>query len=302
MERGETVRRKLRLAGSRVIEFQRMEMMGIVNVTPDSFFEGSRADGAAKAMELVSKHVREGAAMIDIGGESTRPGSNPVEAAEEIQRICPVIKQVRSLYPSITISADTYRSQTAEAAIEAGAHIINDISGFTFDPDIASVIADAGAAAVVMHTGGRPDRMQESPEYGDVVEEVYGFLARQIEYGIKCGIGEDQMMIDVGIGFGKTDEHNLKLLKNIERFDDLECPHLMAVSRKSLIGRTLGALMDEGDADETAGKMIPAEERLAGTIALTSYGAMKGLEAARVHDVRENLQAARMIEAVMGRG
>ena len=292
------MRKALKLADGRVIEFRKMEMMGIVNVTPDSFFEGSRAVGTAKAMELADRHVREGALMIDVGGESTRPGAEPVSEDEEIRRICPVIKAIRDKYPGVVISADTYRAATAGAAIEAGADIINDISGFTFEPDIAKVIAEAGAAAVIMHTGGRPDTMQEDPRYDDVVGEVYDFLKRQIEYGSECGIGRDRMMIDVGIGFGKNDEHNLALLKNIEKFETLDCPHLMAVSRKSLIGRTLQAVYGEL-ASARPGQNVPAEDRLPGTIALTVYGALKGIEAARVHDVRENLEAARMAEAVM---
>ena len=282
-------------------------MMGIVNVTDDSFFEGSRVSGIEKAIELTDRHIEEGALIIDVGGESTRPGSAPVSEGEEIERICPVIEAIRNRYPDAVISADTYRAATARKAIASGADIINDISGFTFEPEIAGVIREEGVAAVIMHTGGRPDRMQDDPHYENVVEEVYGFLKRQIEYGESCGIDKDQMMIDVGIGFGKTDEHNLSLLKNIKRFESLGRPHLMAISRKSLIGRTLADACRENvsaragcEAGGTDVKEpLPAEARLFGTAALTAYGAMMGLEAARVHDVRENIEAARMVEAVM---
>ena len=295
--------------------------MGIVNVTPDSFYEGSRMDSHEKAIELAEKHIREGALMIDVGGESTRPGSDPVDAEEEIRRICPVIREIRGRHREIMISADTYRAETAAAAIEAGADMINDISGLTFEPQLGRVVADAGAAIVLMHTPARPKTMQDAPQYDDVVVEVYDFLKRQMAFAMECGIPKDQMMVDVGIGFGKNDEHNLALLRNIEKFNQLGCPQLLAVSRKSVIGRTLGAAMDSpgdagaaldspGDAGAAmeisggygAGEPLPADERLAGTLALTAYGAIHGVAAARVHDVKENLQAARMVEAVMKTG
>lgn len=277
----------LRLKNDRIITFDRMEMMGIVNATPDSFFAGSRAEGGEVAFAKAMQHLAEGAAIIDIGGESTRPGSAPVTAEEEIARICPVIARLRAERPDCVISADTYRARTAEAALEAGADLINDISGLTFEPELARVIAEHGAAVVLTHTPARPEVMQDDPVYGDVVEEVHGFLARQIAFAEKNGIGRDRIMIDVGIGFGKKDEHNRALLRSIRRFDDLGCPHLMAVSRKSFIGRTLG-------------REDPAD-RLAGTLALTAYGAARGIACARVHDVKENLDAARMMEEVWER-
>ena len=287
----------LRLRNNRILEFTCMEMMGIVNVTPDSFYVESRmmkAEGASaehalgaaweNALAKAGQHIAEGARMIDIGGESTRPGSDPVTAEEEIQRICPVIEQLRKDYPEIVISADTYRRKTARAALEAGADMINDISGLSFEPRLADEVADAGAAIVLMHTGGAPKTMQEDPRYENVVEEVYHFLHRQRDFAAARGIGWDQIMIDVGIGFGKTQEHNRKLLQNIHRFDALGCPHLLAVSRKSFIGSTLG-------------REDPAD-RLPGTLAVTAYGAANGMAAARVHDVKENLDAARMMEAL----
>ena len=280
----------LRLREGRVFEFTKMEMMGIVNVTPDSFYAESRmmdasSDPVGRALAKAGQHIAEGARMIDIGGESTRPGSDPVTAEEEIARICPVIEQLHAEHPEIVISADTYRAETAEAALEAGADMINDISGLSFEPKLADVVADAGAAIVLMHTGGRPRSMQEDPHYENVVEEVYRFLHRQRDFAAARGIGWDQILIDVGIGFGKTREHNLELLHHIDRFDALGCPHLLAVSRKSFIGSTLG-------------REDPAE-RLPGTLAVTAYGAAHGMAAARVHDVRENLDAARMAEALM---
>lgn len=283
----------LRLKNDRILRFDRMEMMGIVNVTPDSFYAGSRmmqeAGGADAAHEAAfakaGQHIAEGAVMIDVGGESTRPGSAPVTGDEEIARICPVIERIRAEYPQIVISADTYRAETARAALQAGADLINDISGLTFDPDLADVVSEAGAGIILMHTGGRPDTMQDDPYYDDVVEEVCKFLRRQMDFAREHGIGPDQIMVDMGIGFGKTREHNIQLLRSIDRFAELGCPHLLAVSRKSFIGSTLG-------------RQDP-EERLPGTLAVTAFAAQHGIAAARVHDVRENLDAARMAEALI---
>lgn len=279
----------LRLKNNRILTFDRMEMMGIINVTPDSFYAASRAgigeNSVEAALAKAGQHIAEGARMIDIGGESTRPGSDPVTAAEEIKRICPVIERIRKEYPDIVISADTYRAETAEAALEAGADLINDISGLAFEPALADVVARAGAAIILMHTGGRPKTMQDAPVYRDVVKEVYDFLHKQIDYAASRGIGRDQIMIDMGIGFGKTREHNLALLHHTDRFRALGCPHLLAVSRKRFIGDTL----DRPD----------PEDRLAGTLAVTAYAAAHGLAAARVHDVRDNLDAARMAEAML---
>ena len=280
---------KLRLSGGREVSFSRMEMMGIVNVTPDSFFSGSRTEGEEEAFEKATKHIEEGARFIDIGGESTRPGSAPVTEEEEIARICPVIERVRKACPEVIISADTYRAETAREALRAGADMINDISGLTFEPELAGPVADAGAALVLMHTGGRPETMQEDPRYDDVVEEVYDFLDRQIAFAQEWGIGRDQIMTDVGIGFGKTKEHNLELLRHLDLFQKLGCPHLLAVSRKTVIGKVIGE-----DREETPGP----EERLSGTLAITAFAARLGIACARVHDVRENLDAARMGEAL----
>ena len=328
----------LRLKGGRRITLDRMEMMGIINVTPDSFYAGSRMDSEEAALAKAGQFLSEGALFLDIGGESTRPGSQPVTAQEEIRRICPVIRSIRQRFPQAVISADTYRAETARAALAAGADLINDISGLTFEPALADVTAEAGAAVVIMHTGGRPDTMQQAPHYDDVVAEVRAFLERQIEFAVSRGIGRDQIMVDVGIGFGKTFEHNLALLRSIEQFNGLGrppgasgaagCPQLLAVSRKSFIGM---ALADEdpgrttgkaapGDAGQggtvtsspsgvpttgaptsngassSTGAPLPTEERLAGTVALTAFAAERGVAAARVHDVRENLHAARMAE------
>ena len=265
-------------------EFAHMEMMGIINVTPDSFFAGSRTAGTQAAVERADRLIQEGASFIDVGGESTRPGAEKVEIQEEISRICPVITAIRRRHPEVLLSADTYNAETARAAVEAGADIINDISGLTFDEHMASVVAETGVPVILMHTGGRPDVMQKNPHYDDVVQEVHDYLQRQIDYAVASGISREKIIIDLGIGFGKTFEHNMTLLRNIDRFADLNCPQLLAVSRKTFIG----VLLDEKD---------PAD-RLYGPIAVTLYGQLHGIEMARVHDVKENYDAVRMMEAL----
>ena len=182
------------------------------------------------------------------------------------------------------MSADTYRAETAEKAIRSGADLINDISGLTFDKEMAAVISETGVPVIIMHINGRPDHMQDDPQYEDVVEDVYRFLDGQIDYAVRSGIEREKIIIDLGIGFGKNYEHNITLLKNIDRFRALGRPYLLAVSRKSFIGTALG-------------RTDPAD-RLSGTAAVTAYAALHGIEIARVHDVKENLDAARMMEAL----
>ncbi len=261
-----------------------MEMMGIINVTPDSFYEGSRVSSVEDAFARAEAMIREGASMIDVGGESTRPGASSVTEEEEIQRVAPVISRLKKVYPHILVSVDTYHVKTAQAALEAGADILNDISGLTFEPEMADLAAETGAPVILMHINGRPDHMQDNPVYENVVEEVYEFFQRQIAFAMSRGVARDRIIIDLGIGFGKTCEHNIELLKNIRRFDELKLPHLLAVSRKSMIG----AVLD---------KKNPAH-RLHGTTALTAYAAWNEIEIARVHDVGPNLDAARMVEAL----
>ena len=272
------------LKNGEIRDFNKMEMMGIVNVTPDSFFAGSRTLQADMAVRRAEQMIEEGATFIDVGGESTRPGAEPVTPDQEADRICPVISRIKQAHPDILLSADTYREETAKRAIESGADLINDISGLTFDKEMAQVISEAGVPVIIMHINGRPDHMQDNPQYEDVVEDVFRFLAGQIDYAVRSGIEREKIIIDLGIGFGKNYEHNITLLKNIDRFRELDRPHLLAVSRKSFIGTALG-------------RPDPAD-RLTGTAAVTAYAALHGIEIARVHDVRENLDAARMMEAL----
>ena len=281
------------------VHFRRMELMGIVNVTEDSFFSGSRTPGAEEALKRADQLIADGAAIIDVGGESTRPGSAPVTGEEEIRRVCPVIAGIKEKHPDILVSCDTYRAATARAAVEAGADIINDISGLTFDPDMAAVCAELKVPVITMHTGGRPDTMQKDPHYDNVVEEVHDYLERQIGVAVAAGIPLDRIIIDLGIGFGKTWDHNLALLRSIDRFSDLECPQLLAVSRKTFIGQQLVWEQGMGGADGSAdASLIPPAGRLSGTVGVSVYAAQHGIEMARVHDVRENAEAVRMYEAL----
>lgn len=263
----------LKLRNGKTVAFTRMEFMGIINVTPDSFFPGSRVQSVEEALKKAEKHITEGATILDIGGESTRPGSLPVTPEEEVARVCPVIKAIKEAYPDVLVSVDTYRAYTAQKAIEAGVDIINDISAMTFDEDMVKVVAETGTPIVLMHVNGTPDHMQDNPHYDNVVEEVYQFLKERIAFAEANGVDPDRIVIDLGIGFGKTREHNVELLKNVDRFYDLGKPHLLAVSRKSFIDKSLEKTVD-----------------------YSVYAARHGLQMARVHDVKENADAVRAWE------
>lgn len=264
--------------------FDSMKIMGIINATPDSFYEGSRVYSIESAVNKAVKMIEEGADILDIGGESTRPGSDPVSTDEEIKRVVPLIREIRKVNRDILISVDTYRSKTAAEALEAGADIINDISAMTFDSSMADVVREYNVPIVLMHIKGTPKDMQKNPFYNDVVGEVIEFLRERIEYAVSKRISKDKIIVDPGVGFGKLYEHNIELIKNVDRLHELDCPVLLAVSRKSSIGAALGNL--------------PVSERLEGTIAVTCYAALKGIEMVRVHDVKENKRAAAMIEVL----
>lgn len=271
----------IRLKDGSVRSFARTEIMGIVNVTPDSFYEASRADGQ-QAAAYADRLIREGADIIDVGGESTRPGAEAVDQEEECRRICPVIREIRRQHPEILISVDTYHAGTAEEAVAAGADIINDISAMEFDPEMAGTVARLGVPVILMHTQGRPHEMQDDPQYGDVVAEVKQYLHDRIEAAERQGIARDRIIVDPGIGFGKTYEHNLALLRNLDTFNDLKVPVLLGASRKTVIGQ----MLDRPD---------PAD-RLYGTIAVSLHAVTAGVDIVRVHDVRENAEAVRVFE------
>lgn len=283
--------RSIILKDGRERTFHAAEIMGIINATDDSFFSGSRASSVEAALKKAEEMAADGAVILDVGGESTRPGSLPVTAEEEKNRICPVIRAIRERFPDILISADTYRASTASAAIEAGADIINDISGLTADAEMIPLLARTGVPVVIMHSKGTPEHMQDDPQYENVVEEVYSFLKDRIEAAQAGGISKKKIIADVGIGFGKTLAHNLALLQNIGRFHELDVPHLMAVSRKTWIGMLL----------EKDGAALPPQERLFGTIAASLYAVVQNIELIRVHDVKENAQAIRVFKKLLER-
>ena len=257
----------------------RYRIMGILNVTPDSFYDGGRYADPARAVERAYRMRDEGADIIDIGGESTRPGALPVSAAEEIDRVCPVIEAVAKDI-GVPLSVDTSKAGVARAALSAGASIVNDISGLSFDEGIAGVAASHGAGLVVMHIQGMPETMQKDPRYGDLVSEICGFLAAAAKKAVDAGIAREKIIVDPGIGFGKTLEDNYIILQNIREFGRLGFPVLVGLSRKSLIGK----LYDR------------EEDRLPATIALNAAALLGGADIIRVHDVREHRLALAGLE------
>lgn len=259
-------------------------LMGILNVTPDSFSDGGRFMDLDKAVEHARALERDGADIIDVGGESSRPGSQPVTADEEIRRVVPVIKRV-SREVSIPVSVDTTKSIVAREALRAGAVIVNDISGLRYDAAMPKVIADHSASAVLMHMKGEPRTMQQDPHYDDVVGEVGAFLQRQAEVAEHAGI--TQIIIDPGIGFGKTLAHNVALIRHLRAFAELGYPVLVGPSRKSFIG----AILD-----------LSVGERLEGTAAAVTACVLNGASIVRVHDVKEMKRVARVADAFGLRG
>ena len=254
----------------------RVLIMGILNVTPDSFSDGGRflsPDAAVKRALIMEK---EGADIIDVGGESSRPGAEPVPVEEELRRVIPVLERLRGKL-RIPISIDTTKAEVAEAALRAGASIVNDISALRFDPAMASVVAEFGAGLVLMHMLGTPKTMQQAPHYEDVVREVRDFLAERALYAQSQGIPREAIAVDPGIGFGKTVEHNLELLRRLPELVELGFPVLVGPSRKSFIGAILG---------------LGVEERLEGTLAACAVAVVRGADILRVHDVREVRRAA----------
>lgn len=265
---------------------QRTVVMGILNVTPDSFYDGGRYARAEAAVQHALQMVQDGADIVDIGGESTRPGSQPVPEEEELRRVLPVIEAVRGQV-DVPISIDTTKSRVAERALQAGACMVNDISGLGFDPRMAEVVARHGALCCVMHIQGTPQTMQQNPQYEDVVRDISRYFEERLALAERAGIPRENIWLDPGIGFGKTVEHNLEILRRLREFTAFGLPILIGTSRKSFIGKILGDL--------------PPEERLEGTAATVAIAIMNGANAVRVHDVREMVRVARMTDAVCRR-
>ncbi len=257
-------------------------VMGVLNVTPDSFSDGDRFFALANAIEHGRQMVLEGADIIDVGGESTRPGSDAVPPEEEKNRVLPVIRELAAEV-RVPLSIDTQKAEVAEAALDAGARIVNDVSALRTDPDMAPLAAERGASVVLMHMQGEPKSMQKDPVYGDVVGEVRDWLAERVEHAVSCGIREDRLIVDPGFGFGKRLEHNLELLRRLHELHELGRPVMVGTSRKSMLGMILD---------------VPADERLAGTLATVACGAMSGCHLVRVHDVRPALEVVKVCEAV----
>ncbi|MCA1595372.1 MAG: dihydropteroate synthase [Chloroflexi bacterium] len=259
--------------------------MGIVNLTPDSFSDGGSLDAPGAANEMVSRMVEEGADIIDIGGESTRPHAQRIPVEEELRRIRPLLEHIGGRLP-VPISVDTSRAEVARAALDLGASIVNDVTAMTGDPEMLPLVAGSGAGVVLMHMKGTPATMQDDPRYSDLMREIYLFLHRRVRDCTTGGIPPDRIAIDPGIGFGKTDDHNLDLLARLTEFTSAGLPVLVGPSRKGFIGRLLD---------------LPPRERVEGTIAACTAAVLHGASVVRVHDVLPAVRALRVASAISDR-
>ncbi len=261
--------------------------MGVVNVTPDSFSDGGRLETAEDAVRLGGQLADDGADLLDVGGESTRPGATPLPIDEEMRRVVPVIEGLHSARPDTPISVDTRHAETARAAIAAGAAVVNDVTGGR-DPGLLAVVREGGTGVVLNHMRGEPPTMQDDPRYDDVVAEVHEYLRERVEAAVFAGIAADRVCIDPGIGFGKDLGHNLALLRHLERFGDLDAAVLIGASRKGFIGALTGV-------EEPAA-------RLEGSLAAAVLAAAHGADIVRVHDVSETVRALRVADAIVRGG
>ena len=266
-------------AGARTIRLDQPQVVGILNVTPDSFSDGGLHGGPEAAAIAGHAMATAGAAIVDIGGESTRPGAKPVWEGDEIERILPVVRQLAG--SGTAVSVDTRKAGVMEAALGAGAGLINDVSALTFDERAASVVAKAGCPVVLMHHQGSPETMQQSPRYDrPVLFEVYNWLEARIEAAVAAGVDRSRIIVDPGIGFGKSVAHNLQLLNGLALLHGLGCPLMLGASRKRMIGALAGE--------------VPVDRRLPGSLALALKGADQGVQLLRVHDVPETVQALKV--------
>lgn len=264
-------------------------LMGILNVTPDSFYDGGRYDHPETAVARAAAMAAEGAVLIDVGGESTRPGAASVDADEESRRVVPVVAAVVRQLPGVWISIDTSKAVVARRALEAGAHLINDVTALR-DPDMPGVLRDFGAPAVLMHMQGDPRGMQANPVYGDVVAEILAFFEERLAFASDHGLSRDRFVLDPGLGFGKTTEHNLAILRGLDALKATGRPVLVGASRKSFIGRILGNEKDP----------LPTDERLEGSLAVHLWAAARGARILRVHDVAATARALRLWRVLAG--
>jgi len=259
---------------------KRTYVMGILNVTPDSFSDGGRYFTLDLALEHALKMIEDGADIIDVGGESTRPGSDPVPIEEELRRVIPVIKELAKR-TKVPISIDTYKSEVARRALDNGALIVNDISGLRFDEKMTEVVAEYKASVVLMHIKGTPKTMQQNPEYKDVISEIYSYLSESVNLALSAGI--KQIIVDPGIGFGKRLIDNLEIIRRLREFKSLGYPILIGVSRKSFIGNILN---------------LPVDQRLEGTAGAVAISVWNGANIVRVHDVKEMVRVVRIVDAI----
>jgi dihydropteroate synthase len=277
-----SARPPLKFRGRELPVCDRPHVMGVLNVTPDSFSDGGQYDTVEAAADRAHQMVAEGADIIDVGGESTRPGAKPVGLKEELGRVIPVIERLCDEL-SVPLSIDTYKSEVARQALRAGAHMVNDISALRFDPHMGRLVARRGAALILMHMKGTPRNMQRCPHYDDVISEIYQFLDRQIDQALQAGIARDHLVIDPGIGFGKRLQDNLVIINRLNEFLGLHRPLLVGLSRKSFIGQVLD---------------VPVDQRLEGTAAAVALAVAGGANILRVHDVKEMIRVIHLARAV----
>jgi dihydropteroate synthase len=262
----------------KLLTFEKPLVMGILNITPDSFYDGGKHSGMAGILNHVSKMLNEGADIIDVGAISTKPGATDVSFEEERDRLIPVLENIKNKFPDSIISIDTYRSQVARIAVDKGAHIINDISAGNFDKEMFKVISELNVPYIIMHIQGTPSNMQQNPVYKDVVKEVGQYFIEKVTALKKLGVND--IIIDPGFGFGKTVEHNYELLNNLEYFSIFDLPIMVGISRKSMINKVLHTTPDEA---------------LNGTTVLNTIALMKGSNILRVHDVKEAVEAVKLV-------
>ncbi len=274
--------------GGRLLEFGRRTLiMGVVNVTPDSFSGDGLLTGPdwlQKVVQVGRQMVADGADLLDVGGESSRPGADPVPVEEELRRVVPAVRALREAV-DVPISVDTTKAEVARQALRAGADVVNDISALRSDPDMVRVVAESGCGVVLMHMKGTPKDMQNDPQYRDVVAEVREFLAERVRWAEAHGIPRQRVLVDPGFGFGKRPEHNLELVRHLGVFRELGCPVLLGPSRKSTVGVILGGL--------------PPAERVEGTAAVVALAVAAGVDVVRVHDVRAMARVVRVADAVV---
>ena len=279
----DAARRDVKVGKTEMNFGERTYVMGVLNVTPDSFSDGGKFLNEDATVSRGIKMVENGADIIDIGGESTRPGAKPVGAEEELKRVVPVVEKLAAKIDK-PISVDTYKSEVARRALDAGAALVNDISALRMDDDMAPLLAERDAPVILMHMRGTPQNMQENPTYKSVMGEIISFLRERLQLARSKGIKMENILVDPGIGFGKTVQHNLEILRKLVELKSLGCPVVVGTSRKSFIGHTLD---------------LPVEERLEGTAATVALSAANGANIVRVHDVKEMVRVVRMTDAIL---